>query len=88
LRRLGTGHVDDIKSHAFFQGVDWETLYLRRAAYQPVVEDELDTQNFESFDEDTNMTPATAGSSRRKKACCGLKNPYLNSEITPNSRLN
>lgn len=80
-QRLGTGHVDDIKSHAFFQGVDWETLYLRRAAYQPVVEDELDTQNFESFDEDTNMTPATAGSSRRKKDLNFLGYTYKNFEV-------
>ena len=59
--------MDDIKSHAFFQGMDWENLYLRPAAYQPVVTDELDTQNFENFDEDSNMTPIAGSSSRRKK---------------------
>jgi serine/threonine kinase 38 len=59
--------VNDIKSHAFFRGLDWQNLYLQPAAYQPVVTDELDTQNFESFDEDTNMTPIAGSSSRRKK---------------------
>ena len=66
--RLGTRCVDDIKRHAFFSGLDWENVYFMPAAYQPRVEGELDTQNFESFDEDANMErPRSASSSRAWK---------------------
>lgn len=54
-QRLGTHHVDDIKAHAFFRGIQWDTLYMSKAPYTPDVEGELDTQNFEDFEEDENM---------------------------------
>jgi len=54
--RLGTqGGVEEIKSHPFFQGINWATLYDYDAPYQPVVEHELDTQNFEQFGEEGNV---------------------------------
>ena len=53
--RLGTRSVQEIKDHPFFNGVKWETLYAVKAPYQPDVEGELDTQNFEQFEEDENM---------------------------------
>eukprot|EP00241_Pyramimonas_parkeae_P001082 CAMPEP_0114252586 /NCGR_PEP_ID=MMETSP0058-20121206/15917_1 /TAXON_ID=36894 /ORGANISM="Pyramimonas parkeae, CCMP726" /LENGTH=537 /DNA_ID=CAMNT_0001366533 /DNA_START=148 /DNA_END=1761 /DNA_ORIENTATION=- len=65
--RLGTRSVEDIKNHAFFQGVDWDNLYFMPAAYEPIVENELDTQNFEVFDEDNTMETPRTVSSRRKK---------------------
>lgn len=49
--RLGTGGVDEIKAHPWFQGVKWEMLYEMEAAYKPIVTGELDTQNFEKFPE-------------------------------------
>uniref|UniRef100_A0A061RG28 non-specific serine/threonine protein kinase n=1 Tax=Tetraselmis sp. GSL018 TaxID=582737 RepID=A0A061RG28_9CHLO len=59
--RLGTqGGVNEIKSHAFFQGVEWDKLYDMTAPYQPVVQHELDTRNFEQFGEDQNMQGAGA----------------------------
>ena len=51
-QRLGTAGVAEIKSHPFFYGIQWTKLYAIRAPYQPEVVGELDTQNFESFDED------------------------------------
>ena len=42
----------DVQSHAFFAGVDWDSMYLQRSPYVPIVTHELDTQNFEHFDED------------------------------------
>ena len=53
--RLGTRSVDDIQNHPFFKGVDWDNLYFQQAAYVPKVENELDTQNFEQFDEEAPM---------------------------------
>ncbi|GJX37444.1 serine/threonine-protein kinase tricorner [Tanacetum coccineum] len=47
--RLGTGGVDEIKAHPWFNGVKWDMLYEMEAAYKPIVTGELDTQNFEKF---------------------------------------
>jgi hypothetical protein len=45
----------EIKAHPFFESVDWAGLHARAAPYVPRVDHELDTQNFERFDEDMNM---------------------------------
>lgn len=37
--------------HPWFKGVEWDKLYDMEAAFIPEVNDELDTQNFEKFDE-------------------------------------
>ncbi|CAM8924821.1 unnamed protein product [Rhodiola kirilowii] len=56
-QRLGTkGGADEIKAHPWFRGVDWDRLYSMDAAFIPDVNDELDTQNFEKFDESDNQT--------------------------------
>ncbi|KAL0366188.1 UNVERIFIED_CONTAM: Serine/threonine-protein kinase-like [Sesamum radiatum] len=50
-KRLGTRGVEEIKEHPWFRGVKWESLYEMEAAYKPTVNGDLDTQNFEKFDE-------------------------------------
>lgn len=50
-RRLGTKGAHEIKTHPWFVGVQWERLYQMEAAFIPEVNDELDTQNFEKFEE-------------------------------------
>ncbi|XP_022954173.1 serine/threonine-protein kinase tricorner-like [Cucurbita moschata] len=49
--RLGTNGADDIKVHPWFEGIEWDRLYEMEAAFVPEVKDELDTQNFEKFEE-------------------------------------
>ncbi|XP_054794956.1 uncharacterized protein LOC129301519 [Prosopis cineraria] len=49
--RLGSNGADEIKDHPFFKGVEWDKLYQMEAAFIPEVNDELDTQNFEKFEE-------------------------------------
>ncbi|XP_060173415.1 uncharacterized protein LOC132604098 isoform X1 [Lycium barbarum] len=49
--RLGTGGVEEIKAHPWFNGTKWDALYEMEAAYRPIVTGELDTQNFEKFAE-------------------------------------
>ncbi|XP_010263542.1 PREDICTED: serine/threonine-protein kinase tricorner-like isoform X2 [Nelumbo nucifera] len=49
--RLGTRGVEEIKAHPWFKGIQWDMLYEMEAAYKPTVNGELDTQNFEKFDE-------------------------------------
>uniref|UniRef100_A0A0A9D1G9 non-specific serine/threonine protein kinase n=1 Tax=Arundo donax TaxID=35708 RepID=A0A0A9D1G9_ARUDO len=50
-QRLGTKGAHEIKAHSWFRGVEWDKLYQMEAAFIPEVNDELDTQNFEKFEE-------------------------------------
>ncbi|THU74036.1 hypothetical protein C4D60_Mb04t29130 [Musa balbisiana] len=50
-QRLGTKGADEIKVHPWFKGTEWDKLYQMEAAFIPEVKDELDTQNFEKFEE-------------------------------------
>lgn len=58
-QRLGSRGGDDIKGHPWFNGIQWDKLYEMEAAYKPEVNGELDTQNFEKFDE-VNSQPHTS----------------------------
>lgn len=49
--RLGTRGASEVKAHPWFRGIQWEKLYDMEAAFKPEVKDELDTQNFEKFEE-------------------------------------
>ncbi|XP_040954644.1 serine/threonine-protein kinase tricornered isoform X1 [Gossypium hirsutum] len=53
-QRLGSNGANEIKAHPWFEGVDWDRIYQMDAAFIPEVNDELDTQNFEKFDESEN----------------------------------
>lgn len=55
LSRLLCLLLQEIKAHPFFEGVDWQNLHTQSAPYVPRVDHELDTQNFERFDEDMAM---------------------------------
>ncbi|XP_078176467.1 uncharacterized protein LOC144569869 isoform X1 [Carex rostrata] len=50
-QRLGTRGAHEIKAHPWFRGMQWEKLYQMEAAFIPEVNGELDTQNFEKFEE-------------------------------------
>ncbi|CAN6901075.1 unnamed protein product [Brassica oleracea] len=49
--RLGSKGADEIKAHPWFETVDWDSIFDMDAAFVPEVNDDLDTQNFEKFDE-------------------------------------
>ncbi|KAL2921321.1 Serine/threonine-protein kinase CBK1 [Bienertia sinuspersici] len=67
-QRLGTKGADEIKAHPWFKGVDWDKLYQMEAAFIPEVNDELDTQNFEKFEEiDKQSHPANSKSGPWRK---------------------
>ena len=53
--RLGAHGAAEVKEHPFFQGIDFDCISQRRAPYVPKVDHELDTQNFERFEEDVQM---------------------------------
>ncbi|OMO83200.1 hypothetical protein CCACVL1_11521 [Corchorus capsularis] len=50
-QRLGTRGAYEIKAHPWFKGIEWDRLYQMEAAFLPEVNNELDTQNFEKFEE-------------------------------------
>ena len=51
--RIGSQNgPSEIKAHPFFNGIDWEQIYDGQAAYKPDVKGDLDTSNFEQFEED------------------------------------
>ncbi|KAK6161244.1 hypothetical protein DH2020_004643 [Rehmannia glutinosa] len=66
-RRLGTRGADEIKAHPWFKGIEWDKLYQMKAAFIPEVNDELDTQNFEKFDESDNQVPSSTKSGPWRK---------------------
>ncbi|XP_039014254.1 probable serine/threonine-protein kinase ndrB [Hibiscus syriacus] len=54
-------------NHPWFKGAEWDKLYQRKAAFIPEVNDELDTQNFEKFEEVDNQIPSAAKSGPWRK---------------------
>lgn len=57
--RLGShGGAAQLRAHPFFAGVDWQRLYEVRPPYRPAVEHELDTQNFEQYEDESSSVPS------------------------------
>ncbi|XP_020097447.1 serine/threonine-protein kinase 38 [Ananas comosus] len=63
--RIGSGGADQIKAHPWFKDVQWDKLYEMDAAFKPQVNDELDTQNFQKFDELDPPVRTGSGPSRK-----------------------
>ncbi|XP_073051040.1 uncharacterized protein [Primulina eburnea] len=66
-QRLGSNGAGEIKVHPWFMGINWDKIYNMEAAFLPEVNDELDTQNFEKFDESENQYQASSKSGPWKK---------------------
>merc|ERR1712159_390712 len=68
IRHLITGEADrfgfeELKKHEFFAGIDWDRLREQQAPIVPPVNGELDTQNFDDYEEQQ-----TSASSRKSSA--------------------
>jgi len=50
--RIGAKNVDEIKSHAFFKGIEWDKLRVGKAVFAPELSSPLDTSHFEHFEEE------------------------------------
>lgn len=59
-QRLGSRGADEIKAHCWFRRVEWDKLYQMEAAFIPEVNGELDTQNFEKFEEPESRTQTSS----------------------------
>ncbi|KAJ6847479.1 serine/threonine-protein kinase 38-like [Iris pallida] len=66
-RRLGTKGAYEIQAHSWFIGVQWDRLYQMEAAFIPEVNNELDTQNFEKFEESVASTQSSSRSGPWRK---------------------
>ena len=55
--RLGQHGVAEIKAHPFFTGIDWSNLQAMRPPFVPELVSEVDTANFERFEEDEPFYP-------------------------------
>ncbi|KHG15537.1 Serine/threonine-protein kinase CBK1 [Gossypium arboreum] len=91
-QRLGTKGAHEIKIHPWFKGIEWDKLYQMKAAFIPEVNDELDTQNFEKFEEVDNQIPSAAKSGPWRKMLSSkdinfMGYTYKNVEIVNNNQL-
>ncbi|XP_078273239.1 serine/threonine-protein kinase 38-like isoform X1 [Rhinoraja longicauda] len=55
--RIGAGGVEEIKNHAFFEGIDWEHTRERPAAIPIEIRSIDDTSNFDEFPDSDILQP-------------------------------
>ena len=65
--RLGANGAGEIKRHPFFRGIDWARLYESTPPYRPPITHELDTQNFEQYEDPEERRPGARGSASRTR---------------------
>ena len=58
--RLGRAGAEEIKTHAFFEGVDWANIRGTKAPFVTKLTSEVDTVNFDPFEEEEPFYPPPA----------------------------
>ncbi len=66
-RRLGINGVGEIKAHPFFAGINWEKIRDQPSPYIPKVTSQIDTRNFDKFEEEAPWIDSRAKSSLGKR---------------------
>lgn len=64
--RLGGGGAIEIKSHPFFNGIDWKNLRNIVAPFMPQLSSDVDTSNFDQFEETEPFYPPQSKKRSRK----------------------
>ena len=83
--RLGQNGIDDFKNHAWFSGVDWNTITEQAAPYIPEVSSPTDTSNFDVDDNDLRQCDTQPP--QHNPAFSGLHLPFVGFSFTMGSRL-
>ena len=58
---------NDLKTHPFFNGVDWERIRLSQAPFVPQLASPIDTSNFDDFEETEPFYPPNTGKKKHRK---------------------
>lgn len=83
--RLGQNGIDDFKTHAWFEGVDWDNIRSGQAPYIPEVSSPTDTSNFDVDDNDVRLSDAVPPAAN--PAFSGLHLPFVGFTFTQTSCL-
>uniref|UniRef100_A0A8U8B9V4 Serine/threonine-protein kinase MRCK beta n=1 Tax=Geospiza parvula TaxID=87175 RepID=A0A8U8B9V4_GEOPR len=84
-RRLGQNGIEDFKSHAFFEGLNWDNIRNLEAPYIPEVSSPSDTSNFD-VDDDVLRNPEVVPPSSHT-GFSGLHLPFVGFTYTTDSML-
>ncbi|XP_074852559.1 serine/threonine-protein kinase MRCK beta isoform X2 [Carettochelys insculpta] len=82
-RRLGQNGIEDFKSHAFFEGLNWDNIRNIEAPYIPDVSSPSDTSNFD-VDDDVLRNPEIVPPSSHT-GFFGLHLPFVGFTYTTDS---
>jgi len=75
---LGVNGVEEIKFHPFFAGIDWKRIRDKKAPYIPELKSEVDTSNFDQFEEEEPWYIEDTSKARKvRKVGTFLLSPYL-----------
>jgi serine/threonine kinase 38 len=55
--RLGANGVEEIKRHAFFDGINWDSIRESKSPYVPELLSDEDCKRFDKFDEEEPFYP-------------------------------
>ena len=64
--RLGLRGAEEIKSHPFFKGIDWESIRKTKAPFIPKLKNDYDTSYFETYEEKEPFYPPQKRRVKRK----------------------
>jgi serine/threonine kinase 38 len=59
--------AEDIKSHPFFNGTDWERIRHTQAPFVPQLSSDIDTTNFDDFEETEPFYPPNTAKKKQRK---------------------
>lgn len=65
--RLGINGVEELKSHPFFENIDWSTIRDAKAPYIPELSSDDDCKRFDKFDEEEPFYPPEDKKNPRKQ---------------------
>ena len=65
-KRLGKNGIEEIKSHPFFKGVDWDNIRSTKAPFIPELENDYDTKYFEKVNVEVPFHPPEERYKKRK----------------------